>query len=57
MRFRRVVFSPDFVGALNLVEIELPGYLEVIAEWKKLLENYNAPLPSDKTVWNNPIES
>lgn len=41
MRTRREVLSPDFVGALNLIEVEFHGEDAVIQAWKELLKIYN----------------
>ena len=40
MRSRRMPLSPDFVGGLNLIEIEFIDHPEVLKAWRTLLENF-----------------
>jgi hypothetical protein len=52
MRNRRNPVHPDFVGALNLIEIEFFGCSSVIQAWKNLLECYAGPSSRDQDTVN-----
>src|SRR3546814_9083558 len=54
-RSRRMVLSPDYVGALNLFEIEFHGERSVETAWKNLLKHFAVDLPDDRekiATWN-----
>ena len=40
MRYRRTPLNPEFVGALNLVEVEFASNPKVIQTWKRLLAQF-----------------
>jgi Family of unknown function (DUF6680) len=52
MRSRRNPIAPEFVGALNLIEVEFAGRTQVVEAWKALLENFSAPLPTAQNDQN-----
>jgi hypothetical protein len=43
MGSRMMLTSADFVGALNLVEVEFQGQRPVLEAWKTLMEHYAKP--------------
>lgn len=43
MRYRRSILSTEYVGALNLVEVEFNRYPEVISKWRTLYEHLHTP--------------
>lgn len=43
MRSRRSPLSADFVGALNLIEVEFFDREEVLKSWRALLADYESP--------------
>tara|TARA_R110000787_G_scaffold44093_17_gene108110 strand:- start:1612 stop:2169 length:558 start_codon:yes stop_codon:yes gene_type:complete len=43
MRYRRTILSPEYVGALNLVEVEFNKYPEVLIRWRTLYEHLHSP--------------
>jgi len=57
MRNRRSALSPEFVGALNLIEVEFFDAPSVIAAWKKLLEHFSAPHYTDRNAQQLWIET
>lgn len=54
MRTRRMVLTPDHVGALNLVEIEFHRETDVISAWKAYWSNLEKKIPPDMPL--NEIE-
>lgn len=50
MRNRRSALSPEFVGALNLIEVEFFDAPTVISACKKLLEHFSSPQISDRNA-------
>ena len=54
MRSRRTWLSPEYVGALNLVEVEFYDDQKVIAAWKELLKWFEAvagaPNPDERQM-------
>lgn len=45
MRGRRTYLSPEFVGALNLIEVEFYDVPDVTMAWKRLLDHFSGPQP------------
>ena len=43
MRSRRMPLSSDFVGGLNLIEIEFFDDPDVLKSWRALLESFEGP--------------
>ena len=43
MRYRRTILSPEYVGALNLVEVEFNRYPDVLVRWRTLYEHLHTP--------------
>ena len=43
MRYRRTALHAEFVGALNLLEVEFHHDPAVIDAWKRLLESFETP--------------
>src|SRR3546814_11040808 len=59
-RSRRMVLSPDYVGALNLVEIEFHGERSAETAWKTLLKLSAVDLPDDRekiATWNAEVRA
>lgn len=58
MRHRRTILNTEYVGALNLVEVEFNKYPAVISRWRDLYEHLNNPtierdLPDAWRKWND----
>ena len=45
MRYRRDSMNPNFVGALNLLEVEFSDDTKVTMAWKNLLAEFNRIVP------------
>jgi len=57
MRHRRTILNSEYVGALNLVEVEFSDFPEVLSKWRDLHDHLNNVFDdnsSEKTVkaWN-----
>ncbi len=51
MRTRRMRTSPDFVGAVNLAEVEFAQHPEVIKLSRAYLDLFNRRIPTDEQEW------
>ena len=56
MASRSQPLSRDFVGALNLIEIEFHGRKNVIVAWRNLMDHFNTQISSQKDQQNIWIE-
>ena len=56
MQSRRVPTSPEFVGALNLVEVEFFDCPNVMASWKAMLDHFSNHEPSNEEGWKRWLE-
>lgn len=53
MRYRRTSLSSEYVGALNLVEVEFSRHADVISAWRSLYEHLGAPRTANATYQEN----
>jgi len=51
MRTRRMRTSPDFVGAVNLAEVEFAQHPEVVKLSRAYLDLFNRRIPTDEEGW------
>lgn len=49
MRYREERLTPEFVGALNLIEVEFHNYYSVISAWRKYRDHMIVDLESEQT--------